>query len=383
MPFDFDQIHDRTTSDSLKWGRYAGRDVLPMWVADSEFSAPPVVIDALRARIDHGLFGYTKPSASMTSALRHWCGDRYNWMPDGAAVVYLPGLVAALHLVVRTLAPAGRPVLVPTPVYPPFFDAVRGAGLNVQPVPLSHVDGRWRLLPEVLDRACDGRGQLLLFCNPHNPTGTVYRRHELAELAAVAAERDLLVCSDEIHCDLLLEPQLRHHPFAAISDDAASRSVVLMAPSKSFNLAGLGCSYALVPEPRLRSRLKSAAQGILPSVNALGLVAAEAALREGHDWLAAQCAYLRDNRDLVNDLWQRLAIAHSHPEATYLSWIDVRALGLADAAGWFEHHGVGLSDGQPFAGPGYLRLNFGCARAQLLTGLDRCAAAIEAAGAVS
>ncbi|MBQ1783263.1 MAG: PatB family C-S lyase [Gammaproteobacteria bacterium] len=382
MLFDFDQIHDRSTSDSSKWSRYAGRDVLPMWVADSEFMAPPAVLAALQQRVAHGIFGYGRPSASLTSAIRHWCADRYQWQPEGTSLVYLPGLVPALHLVVRALGITDLPVLVPTPVYPPFFEAVKAAGRVIQPVPLSHVDGRWRLLPQVLERAISGRGQLLLFCNPHNPTGTLYRPDELAELAQLAADHDVLVCSDEIHSDLLLQPELRHQPFAAISEDAARRSIVLMAPSKSFNLAGLGCAWALIADPRLRMRFKTAMHGLLPTPNLLGLVAAEAALREGGDWLDQQCRYLHANSLQVAALWQRFGISHSQPQATYLSWVDLRALGLGDAAGWFEQHGVGLSDGAPFGAPGYLRLNFGCSRSQLDQGLARCAVALERAGVI-
>lgn len=376
----FDQIHPRRYSDSQKWARAADRDLLPLWVADSDFPPPAAVLQALQQRLDHAIFGYGQIPAGMTPALQQWCRQRYGWQPDSQAVVYLPGLVPALHLIVRTFAPPGLPVLVPTPVYPPFFDAVKRAGHKVQELPLSRVDGRWRLLPQVVERAVSGRGQLLLFCNPHNPTGTLYQPTELAELAAVAQAHDLRVCSDEIHCDLLLEEGARHLPFAAISDDAAQRSLVLMAPSKSFNLAGLGCSYALVANPQLRRQLKEAAHGLLPAVNLFGYVAAEAALREGGPWLDAQCRYLAGNRDLVNQLWQRAGLDHSRPEATYLSWVDLRGLGVSDVHGLFEQHGVSLSDGAPFGGPGHLRLNFGCARPLLQQALQRCSAALEAAG---
>lgn len=376
----FDPIYPRIGSDSQKWARSAARDLLPLWVADSDFQPPAAVLQALQQRLDHAIFGYGQIPAGMTPALQQWCSQRYNWQPDQQDVVYLPGLVPALHLIVRTFAPPELPVLVPTPVYPPFFDAVKRAGLKVQELPLSRVNGRWRLLPQVLDRVVSGRGQLLLFCNPHNPTGTLYQADELAELAAVAQAHDLRVCSDEIHCDLLLEENARHLPFAAISEDAAQRSLVLMAPSKSFNLAGLGCSYALVANPQLRRQLKEAAHGLLPAVNLFGYVAAEAALREGGPWLDAQCRYLAGNRTLVNQLWQQAGLDHSQPQATYLSWVDLRPLGVADVHGLFEQHGVSLSDGVPFGGPGHLRLNFGCARPLLQQALLRCRSALEAAG---
>ena len=328
--------------------------------------------------------GTTRPArAALNAALANGRRTRSRRLVAALAIVLalgLPGLVPALHLIVRTFAPPGLPVLVPTPVYPPFFDAVKRAGLKVQELPLSRVNGRWRLLPQVLDRAVSGRGQLLLFCNPHNPTGTLYHAGELAELAAVAQAHDLRVCSDEIHCDLLLDEGDRHLPFAAISEDAAQRSLVLMAPSKSFNLAGLGCSYALVANPQLRHQLKEAAHGLLPAVNLFGYVAAEAALREGGPWLDAQCRYLAGNRALVNQLWQRAGLDHSQPAATYLSWVDLRGLGVQSPHALFEQHGVSLSDGAPFGGPGHLRLNFGCARPLLVQALQRCAAALEAAG---
>ena len=231
---------------------------------------------------------------------------------------------------------------------------------------LIHSDGRWHWDKNALNEASTAATHLFLLCHPHNPVGRCWSREELLDLAAFAEAHDLIVCSDEIHCGLILDADKRHIPFASLSADAAKRSITLMAPSKTFNIPGLGCAFAVIPDAALRLRFLRAMDGIVPHVNVLGLAACEAAYRDCTDWHRELIAYLAGNRDLVETAVNTIpGIKMSHVEATYLALIDVRSLGLAQPAAHFEAHGLGLSDGADFGAPGWLRLNFGCPRSRL------------------
>ncbi|MDX1267330.1 MAG: PatB family C-S lyase [Oceanisphaera sp.] len=375
--FDFDQWIDRRPTRALKWLKYEGTDILPMWVADTEFKAPPAVIEALSERVEHGIFGYSRPSPQLTELIIQRMADRYGWQIEADWLVYMPGVVPALNLACQTFSEPGSAVLTPKPIYYPFLHAPGFHGRKAAYVEMVEKDGRWLLDLEQLEQEAK-ESELLLFCNPHNPGGTIYTREELLAINDIAKRHDLIVCSDEIHCDLLLDEGKPHIPYAALDDDAASRSVILMAPSKTFNIAGLCCSFAIVPNPELRTRFTRAARGIMADVNLLGFVAAEAAYRDGDDWLEAQIAYLRQNRDLlVERLNQVPGVKVLAPEATYLAWVDISALKLDDAIGFFEQAGVGLSPGGQFGGSDFVRLNFGCSRAMLDEALHRMIAAIN------
>ncbi len=379
--FDFDTPVERRGTDSEKWGRWAGRDVLPLWVADMDFAAPPPVVSALRARVEHGVFGYALPDDEVTgvlvAALSRTCG----WAVEPAWVTWLPGLVSGLTVACRAVGDPGDGVVVMPPVYGPFLRVPALVDRIARPAPLAGNNlAGWRLDPEALAAAA-GASRLLLFCHPHNPVGRAWRPEELATLADLALRHDLVVCSDEIHSQLLLEPGARHKPLASLAPEVAARTITLVAPSKTFNIPGLGCAAAIISNDGLRARFRRAMAGIVPHVNVLGLVAARAAWAEGDPWLAALVAYLRDNRDL---LAARLAglpgLTMAPVEATYLAWLDARAWDVADPHAHAVSHGLGLSDGRDFGAPGYLRLNFGCPRATLDAALGRLAAAAAAAG---
>jgi cystathionine beta-lyase len=379
MAFNFDESIDRRHSDSVKWRKYSEQNIIPLWVADTDFRSPPCVINALQERIAHGVFGYGVAPQELIAVFIARMRDHYRWDVQPEWLVFLPGVVSGLHLTVRALAQREQDVIIPAPIYPPFRSAARQTGTKPVLAPMVLQDNRWRLDLNSAENAMTGREKLLLLCNPHNPGGTVYRQAELEQQLAFAQRHDLLVCSDEIHCELLLEPGLRHIPFATLSADAAQRSITLMSPSKTFNIAGLGASLAIIPDARLRTRFISQRNGLVPNVDILAYVAATAAWRDGQPWLDEQLTYLRGNRDwLTRQINGLPGLSMVPPEATYLAWIDASGLGQENPQHFFEQAGVGLSAGADFGDAQFVRLNFGCPRALLEQAVERMARAIKA-----
>jgi cystathionine beta-lyase len=387
MTFDFDTVIDRRHSDSQKWRKYADADVLPLWVADMDFASPPAVLAALRARVEHGIFGYAKPLPAHTAAVVDHCWQRYQWRVAPEWIVWLPGLVPGLNIAAHAVGAPGDAILCCTPVYGPFLSAPRHAGRETVAVPMrpdrAGHGARWEIDWDALARAVTPRTRQFFLCHPHNPVGRAFTRGELEQLAAFCERHDLVLCSDEIHCDLVLD-DLAHVPAGALSLAIAARTITLMAPSKTYNIAGLGCAFALIPDHRLRAAFEGVMAGIVPDANVLGLVAAEAALREGEAWRQALLAYLRANRDYLFDFVGRElpGVTMARCEATYLAWLDVSALQLDAPVPFFERHGVGLSDGVIFGAPAgrFVRLNFGCPRSTLAEALRRMRAAVMSAG---
>ena len=382
MNFDFDTSPDRSGTDSQKWQKYAGRDILPLWVADMDFTAPPAVITALHRRVDHGVFGYARPTASTMEAVVTALQARYGWTIDPAWIVWLPGLVCGLNITAQAFAQPGEEVLTLAPIYPPFMSAPGNSGRVSVPVNLRLEAGRWTIDWTALEAAVTPRTKLFLLCNPHNPVARVWRRDELEKIADFCARHNLVLCSDEIHCDLILD-DLPHIPTALLGTDVARRSITLMAPSKTYNVPGLGTSFAVIPDTQLRRQFVRATAGVVAEVTALGFTACEAAYREGEPWRQALLATLRGNRDFLLEFVRRElpGVSVEAPiEATYLAWLNVRALNLTDPIAHFEAHGVGLSDGAFFGAPKghYVRLNFGCPRATLATALQRMKKAVAA-----
>jgi cystathionine beta-lyase len=385
--FDFDRVIDRHGGDSVKWNRYAGRDVLPLWIADMDFAAPPAVVAALQHRVEHGVFGYADAWPSLIEATLGHLEQQYGWRIQAESLVWLPGLVTGLNVACRAV---DGDVFTATPIYPPFMSAPRFSGCGLSTASLQQTAGRWGWDWPAAEAAITPATRLFLLCHPHNPVGRAWEETELAAVAEFCERHDLLVCSDEIHCDLILEPGRRHRPMAMLDEKIARRSITLMAPSKSFNVPGLGCAFAVIPDAGLRRRFTRAMAGIVPHVNVLGLAACEAALRDSGDWHVALIEVLRRNRDRVEAAVAAMpGLSMAHVEATYLAWIDARGLsGLAESGAgtpsqFFESHGVGLSDGADFGAPGWLRLNFACGLPTLdeaLKRMQRALAALNAAG---
>lgn len=384
-PFNFDTPPDRRGTDSQKWQKYAGRDVLPLWVADMDFESPPAIVAALQERVRHGIFGYARPVKATVDAVVAAMEERYGWKIEPAWIVWLPGLVVGLNVMAHAFAQPGEEVLTLTPVYQPFMTAPRNAGRQSVTVPwvLNSGAPAWEVDWEALERAVTPQTKLFYLCNPHNPLARVWRRGELERLAEFCARHNLVLCSDEIHCDLILERSLPHVPMAVLSPEIAARTVTLMAPSKTYNVPGLGTSIAIIPDAMRRARFLRATAGIVAEVTCLGFTACEAAYRSSEPWRQALLDTLRGNRDYLLE-----AVARELPgvrveapvEATYLLWLDVGGLGLEQPVAHFEKFGVGLSDGAIFGAPKgtHVRLNFGCPRATLVEAISRLRAAVAA-----
>ncbi len=375
---DFDAVVDRSGVGSFKWDRYQGRDVIPLWVADMDFRSPAAVIEALHRRVEHGVFGYGQAPPGLESAILTMLHTQYDWDVPVESIVWLPGLVSGLNVVCRAVGERGDEVVTFTPVYPPFRSAPILAERRLVEVPLVCASGRWEMDCAALEASLSPRSRLLLLCSPHNPVGRVWSGQELSALADIARRHHLVIASDEIHAGLVLDEDKPHLPLAVLEPDLDAGIITLTAPSKTFNVPGLGCSFAIVGDPALRAAVCRAMDGIVPHVNVLGYVAAQAAYEHGEPWRKALLAYLRCNRDLVESAVAGMAgLEMTHVEATYLAWIDARGAGIVDPACFFEEAGVGLSDGADFGAPGYVRLNFGCRRALLEEALQRMAAALS------
>lgn len=384
MTFDFDTVIERRGTDSQKWQKYAGRDILPLWVADMDFLSPPAVTAAVHERANHGVFGYARPVKASVDAFVAALASRYGWQIDPAWIVWLPGLVVGLNVTSQAFAAPGDEVLTLTPIYPPFMSAPKNSGRVSVQVPLVLDTGarRWEIDWAALEQAVTPRTKLFILCNPHNPVARVWRRAELVRLGEFCVRHNLVLCSDEIHCDLILD-DLPHVPTALLGEEIARRTITLMAPSKTYNMPGLGISIAIIPDAGLRAQFNRAAAGIVAEVNALAYTACEAAYRDCEPWRQDLLAYLRSNRDYLLDFVARElpGVKVEAPiEATYLAWLNVSALNLADPIAHFEAHGVGLSDGAFFGVTrgSHVRLNFGCPRATLTEALARMKRAVTA-----
>jgi len=370
MAYDFDRVIDRRGSDSVKWRCYDS-DVLPLWVADMDFPSPEPVIRALRERVEHGIFGYGIEPPELREVIVERLQRLYGWQVSPNALVFLPGVVVGFNLASHAFASPGDGVLVQTPVYPPILHAWRQAGLISQQATLTRLpDGRHEIDFDAFERAISERTRLFILCNPHNPVGRVFRRDELQRLAEICLRHDVLICSDEIHGDLIFSGQ-QHLPIASLAPEIADRTITLLAPSKTYNIAGLQAAYAVIPNPELRQRYVAANAGLVGHPGVLAYTAALAAYRGGQPWLDEALRYLEGNRDWLYDYVRRElpTLTMAQPEGTYLAWLDCRQAGIQGNPHEFflEQARVALNDGASFGpgGEGFVRLNFGCPRSTL------------------
>ena len=375
MDFDFDRPVERRGSWSSRWERYPA-DVIPLWVADTDFRAPPAVLAALRRRVEHGVFGYSVNPPALREAVVARMSRLYGWRIEPEWVVFVSGVVPGLHLAARHLAAADQHVLVPRPVYHHLKRAPEQAPRAFAEVPLQLSAGRWVWDEAALAAAVRPQSRVLMLCNPQNPGGTIFTRDELGRLAAFAEKHDLLIVADEIHAEILLDAGKPHVPVASIAPETCRRTVTLISPNKAFGFPGAGCAFAIIEDAGLRRAFSSDHHATVHDASVFGYEAALAAYTECDAWLAAQLAYLRANRDLVErEIGALAALKMAHVEATYLAWIDASGLGVDDPYRHFLEHGVALSPGAQFGAPQFVRLNFGTQRARLAEALKKISSA--------
>lgn len=376
MLTDFDTVHNRRNTNSVKWDAYPS-DVLPLWVADMDFRTPDPILRAMHDRIAQGIFGYESDLKQLRNTFVDWVYKRYHWKILAEEILFVPGVVTGLNLAVRALTQDGDAVIIQPPVYPPFFDVADSTGLTLQQAPLS-VDGHLNYQMDFgnLKNSITAQSKIFILCNPHNPVGRVFRRDELLELAEICLKSHLIILSDEIHCDLIYQGQ-KHIPIAALDEEIAPNTMTFMAPSKTFNIAGLKCSMIIVQNPDLRKKIEQARVGLVCEPTLLALSAALAAYGECAEWLNDLINYLQSNQDF---LFQYTAenipqIQMPQPQGTYLAWLQCRDLHLKPNPYEFflKKAKVALNNGESF-GPDckdFVRLNFGCPRSILVEALNR------------
>ena len=380
MTFNFRERIDRAHSDSVKWAKYAGKDILPMWIADSDYPTAPCVIRALEKRVAHGIFGYPVAPEKLAEACVAWLARHHQWQVPREWLVFLPGTQCAIEIILRYLSRPDEASVTTSLHYPPFSQFAHRLQRRQSLMLMQAVQQHWQMPVSLPDSEMRGDEKWLFLCNPHNPAGYVCQREELLRLQQFARRHDLLVCSDEVHADLVLTTDRQHLPFASLNEDAAQRSVTLFSPAKAFNLAGLGLSVAIIPDKTLRDRFVQAAEGLIPPPAVTGVVAAEAAWEQGDEWLQAQKDFLRMQRDQLADaIGQIRGLSMITPQATALAWIDARGLAVDNPAHWFEQHGLGFSAGGPFGDPQSVRMNYACSPQTLAQAIERLARAAHIA----
>lgn len=387
MKYNFDEVLDRLNTDCVKWDSildtYNDKDLLPMWVADMDFKAPPNVLEAISQRVAHGVLGYNVYSDSLYSSIINWIRDRYDWEVEKEWIIFTPGVVAGFNFGIRALTEAKDNVIIQPPVYPPFFNVVKSIDRNLVENPLIENDEKYiidyRELEDKLEKA-----KLLLFCSPHNPVGRVWSKDELNKLQGLIIGNNAYIISDEIHCDLAYKKN-KHTMIASLSREIEQRSITLIAPSKTFNLAGLFTSIAIIPNEEIRNKIvKNMEDHSINHINVFGLIALEAAFAGGKEWLDDLLDYIESNADYVVDYIESNIknIKVSKPDGTFLMWLDCRKLGLnhEDLHNLMINEGkILLNDGYTFGseGDGFLRLNIGCPRQTLIEGLKRIEKAVN------
>ncbi|MBU5255576.1 MalY/PatB family protein [Tissierella praeacuta] len=380
--YNFDEIIDRKSSNSIKWS--GANDILPMWIADMDFRVADEILDAMKKTIDHGIIGYDDRPDSFYESIINWVKDRYNWDIKKEWLVFTPGVVPGLGISVKSFSKEGDKVIIQPPVYPPFFGTVENNNRVVVENPLKYKDNRYIMDMDDLEKKIDKDVKIAMICNPHNPVGRVWTREELGAFGNLCIKNNIIMVSDEIHCDLTFKEH-KHTPLASISDEFANNTITFMAPSKTFNIAGLFASVAIIPNENLRRLYSAAIENMaIVHTNGFSIAGFEAAYKYGREWLDEALRYIEDNADFAVDYINKNIpeIKTYKPEGTFLMWLDFKSLGKTseEINELLINKGkVQLNNGATFgtAGEGFFRLNIGCPREVLKEGLDRIKKAIQ------
>lgn len=374
---DFDTPITRRGTGSLKWDRRSDLD--PFWVADMDFASAPEIVEAIRSRVDHSVFGYAVPHASLMEALLEYLERRIGVTTPENQIIHLGGLVPALSLAGRAFGKPGHSLMTATPVYPPFLGIHHDASMELLSTDHVEVDGRWTFDWEAMEAQVTPQTKLFVLSNPQNPLGRVYTEEEITQLATFCEKHDLILLSDEIHCDLILnEPRTPHFSALNLPEELRDRTITLLSPSKTYNIAGLGYAFAVIPNDSIRRRFDAARGHTLPEINCIAYYAAEAAYRHGESWRQDLLAYLRTNKKLLTNTLRENVPGVKVPdiEATYLAWIDCRDLEIDQPIQKAEEAGLFLSDGAFFGHGRCIRMNFGTQTDRLQTALDKLVKAL-------
>jgi len=376
----FDTVINRKGSGSIKWDRRPELD--PYWVADMDFASPPAVIEALRERVAFGVFGYANAHESLNDAIQSYAGTRHRALVEEKSIVHLGGLVPALSLAARAFGEPGDSLMTCTPVYPPFLGVATDAKMETIAVPHVEVDGKWTFDWDAMDAAVTPKTKLFILCNPQNPLGRSFTRDEVLKVAVFCKKHDLVLVSDEIHCDLVFNEDVQPF-FTALNlpEEFREKLIVLQAPSKTYNIAGMGYAFAVIENGTIRRKFTQAFGHTCSEVNCLAFYSAEAAYRHGEPWRQELLAYLQKNRDTVIDFVrsEMPEIKIPNIEATYLAWMDCSALGHDNPAVFLEKKNqLFVSDGSFFSAPQSIRFNYGCPHARVEQGLEKIKAGFYA-----
>ncbi len=381
--YDFAQVIERRGTDSVKWSRYEN-DVIPLWVADMDFLAPEPVLRVLRERVEHGVFGYGQEPGDLRAVVQDRMQRRYRWAVAPDDLLYMPGVVVGFNLVTRAIGKPGDGVLIQPPAYPPFFLVGKNNERIVQEAPLVRDGDRYEIDFDAFEAAITPSTRVFLLCNPHNPVGRIYTRTELERLADICLRHDLTICSDEIHQDFVFEGY-SHVPIASLAPEVAARTVTLISPSKTYNIAGFHFAIAVASNPELRELLQKTAAGLVPGrPGVLDFLAGLAAYQYGDSWLDRMISYLQGNKEFLTQYVRTELPGVSMPdvEGTYLAWLDCRQTGIEGSPYEFflRNARVAPQDGAHFGvgSEGFVRLNFGCPRSTLEEALGRMKQALSA-----
>jgi len=378
MQYDFDRTIPRHDTASVKWDKYRNTDILPFWVADMDFAIAPEIHSALLERLQHPIFGYTHAPDELVEAFLAHLEAIYGWPVSEDWLVWIPGVVAALSASCRAFLQPGDQVMTHPPIYHHFLQVHDSAQNELLRVPLHKNADRWTYDLDAMASAMTPEVRMVMLCSPHNPTGTVFTSDELQAVVSLATQHGAVVVSDEIHCGLVLNEATQHVPTALACSDKSAQIITLMSQSKTFNLAGMNSSCAIIADPTLREKFRAACFEVVPHTGTLQYTSAQAAFEKGEPWRQALLSYLRENYQLLQDQLNGYeGIVVERCDATYLAWINISSLALDDPPRFFEQHGVGFSAGEQFGDADYVRMNFACPHSVLSEGIRRIQAAVK------
>ena len=373
MKYDFDSIVERKHTHSTKWLKFSDPNIIPMWIADMDFACPKEITDPMRERVDQGIFGYTDTPDELTQILKERIKLRSGWDIEEEWVVWVPGAVVALNLACKVVLSPGEIVVTPSPIYAPFEDASENMDRGMVKNFLIDNNGRMELDFEATEELLSKDTKMLFFCNPHNPGGTVFNKEEITTLVEICERHNITICSDEIHCDLILQDDLEHFHLASLNEYAKQNSITILGPCKTFNLAGFPLAASIIPNKELREDFIRNTKGIVSHIDNLAFVASTAAYKCAGEWHKELIEYLQENKKILIEGLNKIdGLSLSGPEAGFLAWVDCRETGLDTPGDFFINHaGVGVYDGSWFGREGYIRLNFGCPRSVLEESIER------------